>query len=55
MKENNKTEASTEREIQIGGGTYIIERVFTGTKTADELIVERILSEKQRLSKEQIE
>lgn len=55
MTENKTTEQITGREIQIGGGTYMIERVFSGTKTVDELIIERILSEKQRLSKEQIE
>lgn len=55
MSEKKMQEQSAGREIQIGGGTYTIERVFSGKKPVDELIIERMLSENERRSKEQCE
>lgn len=55
MTENKIQKQSTGREIQIGGGTYTIERIFSGKKTVNELIIEQILSENERRSKEQCE
>ena len=40
------------REIQSGEAKYIVEREFVGEKTVTELIIERLLSEKQHPSKD---
>lgn len=51
MKNNSKP-AET-KQIRIGGATYMVERVFTGKKTARELLVERMVAAKQLSEKEE--
>lgn len=49
----NNSEPEDRKQVQIGGATYAVERVFAGKKTAQELLVERMVAAKQLSEKEQ--
>lgn len=51
MKNNKKPEDGN--QIRIGAATYVVERVFAGKKTTQELLVERMVTAKQLVEKEQ--
>ena len=48
MRDNKEKAPSKYAEVKINGGTYLIERVFSGSKRVEDLITDRIVAEKQR-------
>lgn len=46
---NNENRSSDKRDINLGQATYTVERVFAGEKTVSELIVNKIVNDKELL------
>jgi len=55
MSENKQKGATQHTEVKIGGGTYLVERVFDGSKPVESLIATRVVAEKQKLDKERVQ